>query len=347
MASADSSSAAPAAANTAAALAPESSSRIGSAQPVGAVGGTATTGLELVLVTSVDEQAVGSHGSASEERRQQPVVPVETEASCGMDCGYRGPVGAMKNIGTKKCPHYLCRPCNSARKAIEFQFRRHDPALRQWFAEFKRKSPDAWKRKVRARSLSVGGIGTEASTVTRGAKIAQFIQTAKQFLTVQETCEVVWLRHNQFVQHMVNAEGLTVDAAEKKWAEALENPRVQKSGSGQDVEVAVALPRKTVALRGKTTSTTLSLADTLDSDAALTSATKRMKLTHLCRASTDSVFEEVGAAVFKSGAASLAVRPVRWCFPQWIPWMHLLWPLQRHPATFRGHLTSSWRTSPS
>ncbi len=137
-----------------------------------------------------------------------------------------------------------------------------------------------------------------------GPKIAQFIQTAKQFLTVQETCEVVWLRHNQFVQHMVNAEGLTVDAAEKKWAEALESPMVQKSGSGQDVEVAVALPRKTVASRGKTTSTTLSLADTLDSDASLTSATKRMKLTHLCRASTDSVFAEVGAAVFKSGAAS-------------------------------------------
>ncbi len=55
---------------------------------------------------------------------------------------------------------------------------------------------------------------------------------------------------------MTGVEGLTVEAAEKKWREALESPVVQKSGSGVDVEVAVALPRKTVASRGKPWRTT-------------------------------------------------------------------------------------------
>ncbi len=46
------------------------------------------------------------------------------------------------------------------------------------------------------------------------------------------------------------------------------------------------------------------MADHLDSEAALASASKRLTFTQLRRASTDSVFEEAGAGVFTSGAAS-------------------------------------------
>ncbi len=78
---------------------------------------------------------------------------------------------------------------------------------------------------------------------------------------------------------------------------------VHKAGTGLDVCVAVQLPRKTVATRGKTSRTAIHLSEDLD-ETAFGVATKRMKVANLCRGPEDAVFEEVGGAVFRSGASS-------------------------------------------
>ncbi len=166
----------------------------------------------------------------------------------------------MANMWTAKCPNFVCHPCNNSRRAIEFQFRKKPAELQQWFAEFKRERPDEWKAKVRACSLSVGGLGETATNADRGRKISQFLSGVEQFFTVKEECEVVWLRRNQFLAHMQSVEGLDEEQAVQQWADSLESLGVKKCGSGgADREVAVALPRKTVMCRGKTARASLSM----------------------------------------------------------------------------------------
>ena len=127
----------------------------------------------------------------------------------------------------------------------------------------------------------------------------------------QEVRRVVWLRHGrrgQYIAHFQSTEGLTLEEAEAKWEEAAQSHAVLSTGSGESLELAVALPRETTSIRGKTSSHQLSLTDTVDTEAALDAATKRMRVTNMSRGSTDSVFEDVGGAAFRANAASSSGR---------------------------------------
>ncbi len=119
---------------------------------------------------------------------------------------------------------------------------------------------------------------------------------------------MLWLRRGQFIAHMISVEYLSKEEAVRKWDEDSTKPSVQKHGVGSELTLAVAAPRRTVATRGKTSRTGLHLSETLASEAALGTATKRLKVANLCRAPQDSVFEEVGGAAFRPGAASSSSR---------------------------------------
>ncbi len=235
-------------------------------------------------------------------------------AVCTMDCGYCGPVETMANIYNARCPRYVCHPCNNARRAIEYQFKRK-PELKTWLVEFKKRDPEQWKAKVRSCSLSVGSLDPSPGggrghcrQPLRAAKVLEFVNKVEQFVSVEEVSEVLWLRRGQFIAHMISVEYLSKEEAVRKWDEDSTKPSVQKHGVGSELTLAVAAPRRTVATRGKTSRTGLYLSETLASESALGTATKRLKVANLCRAPQDSVFEEVGGAAFRPGAASSSSR---------------------------------------
>ncbi len=261
----------------------------------------------LALVAHCDQKA-------DEDEPEQAVVvpdgavPGGPVARCSIDCGCEGPLANLRNMYTQRCPRYACVPCNNARRAIEHQIRGSSPEVKAWYLDFKKGNPEQWKAKVRACSLSMGevasGRGDRRKYGDRAQKVAQFISGVEQFVTVQEVCEVTWLRRGQYIAHMRQVENLSEDEAVRKWQKAVETPSVQRTGAGPDLAIAVALPRKTVAARGKTTRAGMSLTEPLDSDSALTSATKRVKVSNLCRGPDAAAFEDVGASVFRTGASS-------------------------------------------
>ena len=46
-------------------------------------------------------------------------------------------------------------------------------------------------------------------------------------------------------------QGLTDQEADAKWKEDLSDPSIRRTGTGDNVELAVSLPRVTEAIRGK------------------------------------------------------------------------------------------------
>eukprot|EP00974_Lingulodinium_polyedra_P036221 3473117-Lingulodinium_polyedra.AAC.1 len=58
----------------------------------------------------------------------------------------------------------------------------------------------------------------------------------------------------QFIARAKYIEGLDDSAAAAKWASDLDDTRVMKRGSGDDLEMAVSEPLRTQAMRGQTMS---------------------------------------------------------------------------------------------
>eukprot|EP00974_Lingulodinium_polyedra_P033269 3200333-Lingulodinium_polyedra.AAC.1 len=75
--------------------------------------------------------------------------------------------------------------------------------------------------------------------------MAQLVQTASQFVAVQESVSVVRFKRLQFIARAKYIEGLDDSVAAAEWESDLDDIRVMKRGSGDDLDVAVSEPRRT------------------------------------------------------------------------------------------------------
>ncbi len=201
--------------------------------PVGSVCAADSSRGSLAIVPVMPVETVTPVKSGKKGAEEMGFPPVTGGASggdgeplvqCSMDCGFVGPANQLDNMYNERYPRYICRPCNSARRALDRQFLRKKE-LKDWLKEFKSRDPEGYKAKVRQCSLSVGpldhGARSGGKFAVRSAKILSFVNEASQFVSVQEVGEVVWLRRGQFLAHMKNVEGLTEEQAVAKWEQDL------------------------------------------------------------------------------------------------------------------------------
>ena len=227
--------------------------------------------------------------------------------SCWFQCGVVGASSTLTNIATRVHPRYACHPCNNARVALERQLRK-SPQMSDWLKELKFSDPNRWKKYVRGcrvcpRDNPTDRIGV-SSVGARQCKMVELVQTVSQFVMVQERVSVVWLQKLQFLAHMKYIEGLDDSAALARWESDLQSQCVQKRGSGDALEMAVAEPLRTEALRGKSVSTRMSVVKPVTNEDELRKANDSLRLTSLNANITDADFDDAGAHVFRSGAAS-------------------------------------------
>ena len=247
---------------------------------------------------------------------ETPLVPVtEVTVPCWFACGYSGTRDKTNfcNVATKQYPRWVCHPCNSVRQCIERQVKKN-PEMHAWLKDLKMNHPDVYREKVvccrldpnmPASSRKESQCQAEVVHQCRGAaKVASFLQYAQMFMTVQERVAVVHLKYRQYIAHQKTVQGLTDQEADAKWKEDLSDPSIRRTGTGDNVELAVSLPRVTEAIRGKFVGNSLENRISLDSESDLALATKRMRFSALGRGITDGDFEDVGGAVFRSGASS-------------------------------------------
>jgi hypothetical protein len=183
--------------------------------------------------------------------------------------------------------------------------------MHAWLKDLKMNHPDVYREKVVCCRLdpnmpaSSRKESAEVVHQCRGAaKVASFLQYAQLFMTVQERVAVVHLKYRQYIAHQKTVHGLTDQEADAKWKEDLSDPSIRRTGTGDNVELAVSLPRVTEAIRGKFVGNSLENRISLDSESDLALATKRMRFIALGRGITDGNFEDVGGGVFRSGASS-------------------------------------------
>jgi hypothetical protein len=130
------------------------------------------------------------------------------------------------------------------------------PELQAWFKDLKVNHPDVWRPNVvscRVDPNMPAGSSSSQCHQSRGAQqVASFIQYASMFLTVQERVGVLHLKYRQYIAHQRFVQGLTDEEADAKWNADLRDPSIKRTGTGENVELAVSTPRCTAAIRGKT-----------------------------------------------------------------------------------------------
>ena len=182
--------------------------------------------------------------------------------------------------------------------------------MQQWLADLKVQDPEKWKHFVRqcrvcplSSSDPSSAIGVPNNSA-RAAKVATFVQQVSQFLTVQERIGVAWYNECQYISYKCNKENMTHDEAKEAFAKDVANPTIVKRGTKEDPIVPVRKADKTEGIRGKTVSNGMIVENLLGDRASLETAQERMRFGSLNANVTDGDFQEVGGAMFRSGAAS-------------------------------------------
>ena len=181
--------------------------------------------------------------------------PVEAGmVNCCFGCGFSCLVGSkeLSNIGNQRSPRYTCRPCDNARCALERQLRKDD-SWKKWMTDVKRQDPGQWNAIVRKFRLSPGETPSSASTDSgnRLHKIATFMTSVQQFISVKEKVGVFWCNRRQYIAHHKFIQGLDESEAVAKWEADKVNPNILKQGEGEDLEIPVQALKETVGERGK------------------------------------------------------------------------------------------------
>ena len=182
------------------------------------------------------------------------------------------------------------------------------PELQAWFKDLKVNHPDVWRQKVvscrKDPNMPAGSSASEFYQSRGAHKVASFIQYATMSLTVQERVWVLHLKYRQYIAHKTFVQCLTDEEPDAKWNADLRDPSSKRTGTGENVELAVSMPRCTEAIRGKTVGSELKNELSLNSESDLALATKRMRFSALGRGITYEDFEDIGGGVFGSGASS-------------------------------------------
>ena len=228
---------------------------------------------------------------------------------CVFYCGPPRAEQLMTNTGTHQNPRWMCKPCNNARKAIEWMANKaSDGQLKQILDEMKKNDPEAWKAKVRAVRVrdpaEPAGLSGLDNISARKSAISAFCQTLRQIVGITEEVPVIWLKRNQFISHMANVENVKDEKeADKVWLEHVRNRDIQRRGEGDNLQLAVNLPPRSVGFRTRALERSIQRQHGLESVSQAEKAIESVASVGAGQASlSSSVFGPMGD-VFKVGAS--------------------------------------------
>ena len=269
---------------------------------------------------NLDNQSMVSAGeqlvlrASGEDVIYQAPAPANTHKMylCVYDCGPARPDFLMTNTATAQNPRWMCRPCNNARKALEWMANKDKSGqLKSALDDLKKNDPEAWKAKVRATRIrdpaEPAGLPGVDSLGARKASVNSFTHTLRQTVGISEQVSVTWLKFNQFIAHMANVENIKDESqARKLWEEHVKNRDIQRRGEGKTLEIAVSLPAVTVGYRSREMERTFRREHAVESISQAEKAIENLGTVGAGQASlSSSAFGSMGEA-FKVGAAGSA-----------------------------------------
>ena len=233
---------------------------------------------------------------------------------CVFDCGPPRPVTTLTNTGTSANPRWMCKPCNNARKAMEWMVNK-DPAAKATLIELKKNDPELWKAKVRATRVreqgEPAGMPGVDSLQARKSVVIQFNQFVTQRVGVTEQVKVKWLKKNQYVAHMKYKENVSEEEANQKWEEHLKNRDIQRRGEGPNLTLAMSMAPTTLGFRTRESGRTLQRAGGLESMMQAEKALDNLAAEGASQASLcSSTFGSAGEVFRVGGSASADLDPL-------------------------------------
>ena len=233
---------------------------------------------------------------------------------CVFDCGPPRPVTMLTNTGTSANPRWMCRPCNNARKAMEWMVNK-DAAAKDTLIEIKKNDPELWKAKVRATRVreqgEPAGLPGVDSLQARKAVVIQFNQFITQRVGVTEQVKVKWFKKNQYVAHMKYKENMSEEEANQTWEEHFKNRDIQRRGEGPNLTLAMSMAPSTLGFRTRETGRTLQRGGGLESLLQAEKALESLAAEGASQASlSSSTFGPAGEVFRVGGSGSADLDPV-------------------------------------